>query len=343
MRIAVMPSDRTGVGQYRLLQPARAVRQQEAGNLEVDVIQKLPLEVNRDLERVGVHKSFDYDVFVLQRPTADWQLLAVRDLKRKGVRIVVDVDDDFSALSPKNPAFWNMHPKSDTQESFHTLGWCCQEADLVTVSTEPLARRYGAHGRVRILPNYVSEGWLTVVPQHGGRTVGWAGAVAWHPEDLQATRGGVAAAIEQVADSEFKVVGDPTGVKEQLGLKAAPLASGWMPFEDYPKELATLDVGIVPLADSKFNRAKSWSKGVEMAATGVVPIMSPIPDYERLHDREKIGLISAPRKREWLRAVKELLKDRSLRNEMALAGRASVRQRLTIERNAWKWTEAWAG
>ena len=50
----------------------------------------------------------------------------------------------------------------------------------------------------------------------------------------------------------------------------------------YTSSVAELGVGLVPLLDSAFNRAKSWLKGLEYAALGVPFVASPTPEYVKL-------------------------------------------------------------
>ena len=49
--------------------------------------------------------------------------------------------------------------------------------------------------------------------------------------------------------------------------------------------VAKLGIGVAPLADTKFNAAKSWLKMAEMAALGVPCVVSPRAEYMRLHEQ----------------------------------------------------------
>ena len=77
-----------------------------------------------------------------------------------------------------------------------------------------------------------------------------------------------------------------------------------------------------------------------MSACGIPWIASPRAEYRLFHDMEGVGFL-AERPKEWLRHLRELVRDEALRVEMSEAGRAAVAERHTIEANAWRLWEAW--
>ena len=108
----------------------------------------------------------------------------------------------------------------------------------------------------------------------------------------------------------------------------------------YPDELARLDIGIAPLASTRFNRAKSWLKPLELAACGVPVVMSDFAEYHRLHQTYGLGLV-ANTAADWHEAIVHLAQDRGLRLWMSVRSRQIVRDELTIERHCFDWIEAW--
>jgi hypothetical protein len=131
--------------------------------------------------------------------------------------------------------------------------------------------------------------------------------------------------------------GDPTGAGKALGLAADP-PGGAVPIEEWPRAVAELGIGIAPLADTKFNQAKSALKPMEMSACGVPWVASPRAEYARLH---KMGAgILADRPRTWYRELKRLRESAALRAELSEAGRA-VAEQLRLRDHAWRWADAW--
>jgi glycosyltransferase involved in cell wall biosynthesis len=283
----------------------------------------------------------DADVVVLQRVIMRSTYDLIPLLKRKGIAVVVEVDDDFHALPDghplRRPGAWS------PERSPRWLRRACEEADLVTVTTPALADRYGGHGRVVVLPNMVPESYLEV-PSHAPAerpVVGWTGSIVTHVGDLEVTGGGVAAAV-RATGARFHVIGTGAGVKEALELDEHPsTTAGWVSLGDYPKAYAGLDVAIVPLAANAFNEAKSDLKGLEAAAVGVPWVASPTSPYLDLAAGCPGGLL-ADDADDWRNAVRWMIESAELRANLAAAGRAYVAEHRTVEGQAWRWMEAWA-
>jgi glycosyltransferase involved in cell wall biosynthesis len=260
-------------------------------------------------------------------------------MQEHGICVVVDIDDDFSCVDPAHMGWKAYQPKTSPESNREHLRKACAMADLVTCTTPALAKRYASHGRVAVLPNCVPRLMLGAAPREprDGRTVGWPGYVGTHPHDLEATRGGVGMACRDVG-ARFLNVGSGRLVAEQLELGDVEFAAtGGAEFADYAHAIAQFDVGIVPLAATAFNEAKSSLKGLELAAVGVPFVASTTSDYVRIAG-EGIGLLAKPKSKEWRRAVKELL---AHRDEYGEAMRAVVAREHVIEDQGWRWIEAW--
>lgn len=337
MRILVLPADKGGCGHYRMIWPAEALASHDVTLSHDHTFQAFwQPSVIGPHQMVGLAEPVDADVVVMQRPLHRHKYQLISVLQAQGIAVVVEVDDDFHSIHPLNVAWKGTSPLHDPESNRDWLMKSCQQADLVTVTTPALAERYGAHGRVRVLPNYVPEHYLAVEkPEHDGVIVGWSGSVATHPKDLDVTQGAVA---EVVDGHSFFVVGTGKHVQERLGLKETPRACGWVPIEDYPNALSCMDVGIVPLAPHAFNEAKSWLKGLEMAAVGVPFIASSTGPYRELRDLG-IGVLAENRD-EWKSKLNALVRFPALREECAQAWR-EVARGMTIEAHAEDWLEAW--
>lgn len=339
MRVQVFPADDGGCGFYRIREPAAAL---QAQGYDVTIREGLTAQWVDDPRTgrpnlVGL-EPVDADVVVLQRPLGRDLVEAIPHLQAQGVAVVVEVDDDFGAIPPANISFRHVHPKANPDRNWDHLANACRMADFVTVTTPALAHRYGRHGRVAVVPNFVPERYLQVQARRSQYvTVGWTGSIQTHPGDLEVTRGAVARVVAETG-ALFRVVGTGIGVGERLGLDADPPGTGWVELEDYPAAMARVHVGVVPLADTAFNAAKSCLKAMEFAAVGVPVVMSPSPDNLRLH-LKGIGIV-ARRPREWERALRSLITDEALREDMAARGRQAVAE-LTIEANAHRWWAAW--
>lgn len=343
-RIAVWPADDGGCGHYRITWPAQALITQGA-NLDLRLpgdgsgLEGLHMEQDGIDRLVDIATPPDFDVLVIQRPLDAVRADLVTVLQRYGVRVVVEIDDCFETIHPGNSSWRSTHPVHSPGRNRAHLRRACRAADLVTVTTPMLAHRYGRHGRVVVIPNHVPARYLQV--DRSGEplalTVGWTGSTTTHPTDLQVTRGAVARVCRE-RGVWFQVVGTGVGVREALGLDLEPIASGWLPLEEYPHAMAEHGIGVVPLDDIAFNHAKSALKMMEYAAVGVPVVASPTADNVRMH-AEGIGLLAAKPKH-WHAHLRRLLDSPDLRDEIAGQGREAM-ARWTIEGNTDRWWDAW--
>lgn len=352
MRVLAWPADDGGCGAYRVKWAAEALIAQGADVELIPTFAWGPCDVVMQDEEVAgktVHRAIairgqvDADVVVIQRPLASFRADLVPLLQAAGIRVVVEIDDDFSTIHPRNVSFAATSAKANPAFNRDHLARACRAADLVTVTTPRLAERYGGHGRVAVVPNAVPESYLKIAAGAPRLSVGWTGSIQTHPTDLQVTRGAVARAISERTDVEhFRVVGTGHGVAKALGLDAAGIwleSAGWVDLEQYPAAMSMHGVGIVPLDDIAFNQSKSALKLMEYAALGVPVVASPTADNMRMH-QAGIGLM-AGKPKDWLRHLRALLASADLRSEHSAAGRAIMAGH-TIEGRADVWWDAWS-
>lgn len=333
MRVVVYPADRFGCGHFRMIWPGESLLSQ-GHDVEVVNTQDRRVRIHMEGDRV-VDVEVSADVVVFQRLTHLWMSQAVRVLRSKGVAVVVDIDDDLRSVHPSNPAFEGIHPKNNgSKHSWRNLDAACREATLVTVSTPALLPIYASHGRGTVLHNYLPSLYDNL-PHVDSDEIGWPASFHSHPNDPDALGGSIARIVADGA--RFRMVGDSTGAGVALGLSQDPPGGG-VPVDVWPRAVASLGVGVAPLADTRFNGAKSWLKPLEMSAAGVPWVASPRAEYARLHARGA-GVL-ADRPRTWYRELKSLHASVQRRLELSEAGR-DVARGLRLDDHAWRWMEAW--
>lgn len=343
LRVRVYPADQWGCGHYRMIWPARAAHESES-NVDVHVVaagEEGGISLGYlDGQVVNVQVDADTDVIVFQRPSNKLLVDAIRILRERGHTIVVDMDDDLSRIHPANAAFHLLHPKWSPHNNWHYVTEACKLASLVTVSTPTLASRYGLPDRVLVLPNRVPQAHLSVERPETGEelTWGWAGALHSHPNDVPLLAGVPGSLVRD--GYPFKVIGRPEGVGRAVNLPEDPPGTGHVDFDRWPHELTKLAVGVAPLADTRFNEAKSWLKPLEYAALGVPWVASDRHEYRRFAAEGPGGVLVGDRTRDWIRALRELLSNDERRRELGEAARATA-ARHTVEEHGWRWAEAW--
>lgn len=345
MRVLVWPADQQGSGHYRLIWPGQALAAQGA---DVEISTEGPRLVwDREwrgatappgAQVVGLAQKPDADVVVIQRPARHHWAQAIPHLQNAGVRVVVDLDDDFESIDSRNKAHANYDPRKVPHHNYEWIRLAAELADVVTVSTDALARRYAGTGRITVLPNLVPESYLSIEARRAEQVhVAWTGTVETHPGDLEVTGGAVGRAINATG-ARMHVVGTGVGVPERIGVDEVT-ATGWLPLSRYPEAYAWAHAAVVPLGITVFNRAKSALKMSEAAALGVAVVASPTPDNQRLH-KLGVGLLASNPGR-WQRHVTRLCRDHAYREDLAGRSRQAMTDQ-TYERQCGRWAEAWA-
>jgi len=371
VKVRVFPSDRTGCGFYRILAPVDALI---AGGADVELeinyqfavggSDEAPGDINVMLsgslgrtEKVVSVADPECDVIVLQRPAHKHVVEAIPHLQAHGCAVVCEYDDDFDSVDRRNPAYMAYDPRTNPMQNKIWAKLGSSLADLVTVTTPALVKRYGAHGRVVTLPNYVPEWYLGVetkaakadwlgtdlsVYEGGtGPRIGWAGNPASHPGDL-AVMGDAIVNLMSDTDTVFRTIGTEKTARE-VGLDEDAIeVAKWVPIEDYPAMVASFDIGVVPLRDSTFNRAKSWLKGLEYAALGVPFVASQTKPYKQLHSLGICDVVqpTTASTSAWTRALMRYVEDEEYRLLRAEEGRIQART-MTVEAHAEDWLNAW--
>ncbi len=335
--VLVYPADARGCGMYRMIWPGQALYN---SGKPVNVMNRRPnLTLDQKGNFLGINFGSATSV-VFQRPAKYTYPEAVPLIQSRGIKVIIDMDDSLSTIHPRNAAFKTYDPRISHAKNWMHAAKACEQADLVTVTTEALAEEYGSHGRVVVIPNHVPSSYLSVRrPQNPVPVVGWAGFTSTHVDDLLVTQGAINNAVTET-NARFVAFGDEKTFVE-LGIRRTPPHSVWplTNIQEYPVKMAGFDIGLVPLKLSTFNAGKSWLKCVEYASLGIVPVASPTPD--NLKFAELGGCIIARTPEDWEREVKELILDNDKRAEMSKKVR-EVASDWTIEDNTEKWWNAWA-
>jgi len=223
-----------------------------------------------------------------------------------GRRLVYHLDDALYAVAPSE-----------------RIAQRCRHADVVLTGNADIAAfARAAGGRVKRLDGWVETSRYRPKRHHDRRPVviGYTGTF---PEHHMAP---IAAALREVCGdgrARVRVVSrDPFEVPELEGLLEW---ERWVPerefslFEDF-------DIGVMPLEDSEYNRAKEAYKIKEYMAAGLPVVCSPVGHNLAVVDDEVDGLHAAT-DRDWVRQLSRLVEDVELRASLGAAGRRTVEQR----------------
>jgi len=342
VKIAVIPSDLGACGYFRLIWPAEAVRSVRP-DWQVDVYRPQDVRIGMGPKGLAVHglNLEGLDLAIFQRIGTPNQVELVRSLQRAGIAVAIDVDDALYCIDPDSASYpaWN-----DRRAATHwaNLDEGCRYADLVTVTTDALARHYGKHNRVERIVNGLPEG--AYAPEPAPRydpmvTLGWSGVAASHPHDLEAAGDALARVMASDPDVCLRVVGDAAWAAGVFQVPEERLIdAGSHPLNEYHAALRGTDIGLVPLADTRFNEAKSALKALEYSAVGARVVASPTPANIELSLTTGLSIAKTPDA--WVQAIEMEVERVRHDRERGEAGGPSVRH-LGILPRAEEWAQAW--
>jgi glycosyltransferase involved in cell wall biosynthesis len=311
--------------------------------------------VVQPLTELGKHDGWDVTVFqatggVSGQQMAGHDLIAAQRFDNHGgmgvwrrqraqSKLVYELDDDVFSVEQVNWQAYSTYSRADVQDA---VAHYAQVADLVTVSTEPLAevmRRFNPN--VAVLPNHV-PGWVLDLPAPQGErpAVGWAGGSS-HGLDIQIIARPVREFLDRHPEWDAVLIGSdyrPTVRHSRCGFIP------WTHITDdaggYYRSL-DFDIGLAPIHPTVFSRSKSHIKCLEYAARGIPVIASDCDAYRDFVLHGVTGFLVKYDNYEWLKYLEELL-DPGLRAEMGAKAREVARD-WTIERG-WKlWADAYEG
>lgn len=319
-----------GCGFYRLKQPLSQLADANPAGYATSCDTILP----RDF--------MDYDVIIGQR-VCEWN--EVRNPVEQFGNLSMDhdqltvyeLDDNLWELPEDNPA----HTYFSEVARQENMRACCSMADMVIVSTEPLAevvRKYNPH--VIVIPNYIDEDVLKIErPKNERVIIGWGGT-STHKQDFDATGDALDRIILKFPQTTFMTIGSL-----QYGQnlpRGRIFRKKWiMSTRKVYQHIAQFDIGIAPLAENVFNESKSWIKALEYAALGIPCVAGNFGPYRDLIRHGETGFLASTPK-EWTEYLSLLVSDEELRLKMGACARRQAEE-LTIQGQIWRYEDAFRG
>jgi glycosyltransferase involved in cell wall biosynthesis len=274
---------------------------------------------------LDVLRADRFDVVVIQRDLFPFgPPVLERALRRRNPRLVYDTDD----ATYLRPSFTPNTPFQKLRR-FDKVVEVVRHARWVSVATEPIAAWARAFNeRVSVVPMAVDLAVYDSVPRaaHDGPVVlGWAG-----------TAGGVrylnalAPVLRRLGRERSILVRVISGGYRSVSLPGVPVDARPWQASDALALMASFDIGLVPLDDSPFERAKFPFKLLQYLALGMPAVSARVGVATGLLDASQL----CGSDDEWYAALSRLSADASMRRRLGEAGRAIVQQRYTLERVA---------
>lgn len=219
----------------------------------------------------------------------------------------------------------------DVDDSIHLLrdGACARRlamaADRVIAGNDFLADWYRQfHADVVILPTGVDADRYKPAARTSGETltIGWIGTSANFPY-LEALVPALARILASHADAHVRIISDRA---PDFGRIPGDRWSfqGWSEASEI-EDIQSMDIGIMPLADSLWARGKCSFKMLQYMACGLPVVVSPVGMNAEVLAHDEVGL-AATSLDEWHDALDYLVRSPQVRGEMGAKGRTVIEQ-----------------
>ena len=265
----------------------------------------------------------DCDVCIVQRtalPSVAAADALVDRLRAIGAALVVDVDDAFAAIGPDHPEAALYAPLNAALER------AIAAADETWFSTAALADLYAHVARTaQVVPNAIDpriwRDWRNPrpAPFAGGVTHMLYMGTHTHGADFALIR----PALERLAAArpgafDVTVIGIAPDIDHAPWLRRLSPPAGAIAYPRFVRWLrdqGPFDIGLAPLADTPFNRAKSDIKLLDYAALGLLPVVAEGPAYRADPAAGEIAIHAY----DWFAALSAVLDDPAAARARALA------------------------
>jgi glycosyltransferase involved in cell wall biosynthesis len=278
----------------------------------------------RRLRELRTLDRFDA-VFVYREAALVGPAFLERRVAASGKPIIYQLDDPLYVpyRSPSNGLLSYL-------KFFGKVGTICRLSRVVIVNSShhrEYAARYNRD--VRIIPSVVDgESYRRRPGDDQGSEpacIGWSGSASSAanlrllPDPLRE--------LCKRTDFRLHLIGAPESTLADFGASR----QAWRAQSEV-EDLCRLDIGLVPLLDTPWNRRKFIMKVVQYMALGIVPVATPIGSNPEVIEHGRNGFLAGSAE-EWSRCLEILVKDPALRRRMAAEAARTAHARYTLQAN----------
>ena len=360
MKLLFITPDDSGSAFYRILQPAN--------KLEQHLLATTGIVRHKGEESQQVYNAMaSSDVIIMSRAGSPRLTHIFGAMRRGGKKIVMDLDDDLFNLSIYSPHYQHLgtHEASHMEPDGtiipiwvdgkninlkHNKTWLedfkqtLRSVDLITVSTEYLAKLYGEFGPTQVIPYYIDlDLWKPVKVKWPDQylRLGWRGGQS-HYEDLKSIEEPLVNLMKRHENLKLVMVGWCPKSWRSLFPRERLEVHDFIDNVNFPWRMMGLgiDIAFYPWAEIEFNKGKTitpWLEWSAMGVPGVYPAMDPFTNVIRHKDN---GLVASSSEG-WYEAINKLIKEPETRAKLGATARRDIEKHWDINKNIKQYQEVY--
>lgn len=219
-----------------------------------------------------------HDGAFFQRPCTNEHRGAMQMCMESGMKVWVDYDDLLTEIPTANPTYYQYMAKN-IQEN---IEWCIKNADIVTVSTAPLAAKISQWSKnVRVVPNALDTSLKSVkergTPKPRNKIMAWRGTPTHTRDLLRYARAILTVSRDETGPGKewlWHFIGDTAWIVSDSMVHHRTFLTKPMGTIEYHRHIQLMQPSCfhVPLDESDFNRCKSNIAWIEASFAGAACI-----------------------------------------------------------------------
>ena len=300
-----------------------------------------------DREKCLVEDLEDVDFVVIQRDFPQYLnllLFVLKETRERQIPLIYEIDDLLFCLPENHP----LQKNGIYSRNFIPMLIATRLADLVTVSTEPLAHFLRPFNpNVKVLPNYLNDKLWEFSPfeEHQRRdlpvVIGYIGGSTHKPDIAMIVNALIRIKKKFQRKVTFKFWGaePPQELVSRCTVDWQPIVAS---YQEYAKVFRNqrIDILVAPLEDNLFNQSKSSLKYLEYSTLGVPGVFSRIKPFKDVVEHGNTGFLASSED-EWVKFLEELITSPELRMKIARNAQESVKKGLLLSDHGQEWAEAY--
>lgn len=221
------------------------------------------------------------DAIFMQRPADPNCLTVANTAKLCGVPLWIDFDDDNLAVPESNETieFFGRWEVKDT------IVKCSRMADVITVSTEFLRKKYSVYNKnIVVIPNALNERYMhlrSLIPKRPrDKVIIWRGGPGFH-DNLSEISDSIVKVAERNPSWKWIFMGhNPWQVTSRIKNKQF---IGWLPYLDYLQTICQLHASafIYCLKPNDHSNSRSNISWLEASFAGSTLLAKNLPEFQK--------------------------------------------------------------
>jgi hypothetical protein len=274
------------------------------------------------------------DVIVIERVLAHNILDRIKEWKAMGKRVIATFDDAYHLMPPEGlESYSTWRGGSEAVVGRLTNGEEVKGSilnqfrrglgmvDAAMVPSKVLADDYKLYcPDIRYIPNFIDPELYKDVrprPRDGNFVIGWGGSSAhvlsWIGSGLAQALGAICRKYPRVS---FHIQASDKRILSMLDkAKVRYGAGGWMPFNQWPQEVANWDLYVMPLS-GEYDRRRSSLKCIEAGLAKIPWVATNMEPYQGAMG----GSLVENKSEAWVRAISGMIDSQNARSLLAKYG-----------------------